>query len=152
MGDVTYGACCIDDFTASALGCDLLVHYGHSCLGNIAFLSSFLKTHSSKVPIDVCKMNTLYIFVDIKFDLDHFVETIKFNFPPQTKLLLVSTIQFAASLHLAKQALITTFPSLVVPQAKPLSPGEILGCSSPKVNPEDFEALMYLLLFYSNHS
>lgn len=33
MGDVTYGACCIDDFTAVALGCDFMVHYGHSCLG-----------------------------------------------------------------------------------------------------------------------
>jgi 2-(3-amino-3-carboxypropyl)histidine synthase len=32
MGDVTYGACCVDDFTARALGCDFLVHYGHSCL------------------------------------------------------------------------------------------------------------------------
>ena len=39
MGDVTYGACCVDDFTAKALGCDLMVHYGHSCLGN---LSNFL--------------------------------------------------------------------------------------------------------------
>ena len=33
MGDVTYGACCIDDFTAISLACDMLVHYGHSCLG-----------------------------------------------------------------------------------------------------------------------
>jgi 2-(3-amino-3-carboxypropyl)histidine synthase len=33
MGDVTYGACCIDDYTAVALGCDMMVHYGHSCLG-----------------------------------------------------------------------------------------------------------------------
>lgn len=33
MGDVTYGACCIDDYTARALGCDFLLHYGHSCLG-----------------------------------------------------------------------------------------------------------------------
>lgn len=32
MGDVTYGACCIDDFTAKAVGCDMMVHYGHSCL------------------------------------------------------------------------------------------------------------------------
>ena len=30
MGDVTYGACCVDDFSAVALGCDFLVHYGHS--------------------------------------------------------------------------------------------------------------------------
>jgi 2-(3-amino-3-carboxypropyl)histidine synthase len=33
MGDVTYGACCIDDYTAVALECDMMVHYGHSCLG-----------------------------------------------------------------------------------------------------------------------
>jgi len=33
MGDVTYGACCIDDYTAKALECDFMVHYGHSCLG-----------------------------------------------------------------------------------------------------------------------
>ena len=32
MGDVTYGACCVDDLSAAALGVDLLVHYGHSCL------------------------------------------------------------------------------------------------------------------------
>jgi 2-(3-amino-3-carboxypropyl)histidine synthase len=32
LGDVTYGACCIDDFTASKLGAELLIHYGHSCL------------------------------------------------------------------------------------------------------------------------
>lgn len=35
MGDVTYGACCVDDFTARALGADFLVHYGHSCLGRV---------------------------------------------------------------------------------------------------------------------
>ena len=44
MGDVTYGACCIDDYTAVALGCDMLIHYGHSCLGmlNILFPENFL--------------------------------------------------------------------------------------------------------------
>ena len=31
-GDVTYGACCVDDYTAASLGADFLVHYGHSCL------------------------------------------------------------------------------------------------------------------------
>ena len=33
MSDVTYGACCVDDYSARALGCDFMVHYGHSCLG-----------------------------------------------------------------------------------------------------------------------
>lgn len=36
LGDVTYGACCVDDYTARALGCDMLVHYGHSCLSTFA--------------------------------------------------------------------------------------------------------------------
>ncbi len=41
MGDVTYGACCVDDYTALALGCDMMVHYGHSCLGPQALLTRF---------------------------------------------------------------------------------------------------------------
>lgn len=42
MGDVTYGACCIDDYTARALGCDMMVHYGHSCLGEYIYLDTCL--------------------------------------------------------------------------------------------------------------
>ncbi|TFY59946.1 hypothetical protein EVJ58_g5459 [Rhodofomes roseus] len=65
MGDVTYGACCIDDYTAVALGCDMLVHYGHSCL----------------VPIDQTTIKTLYIFVEIAIDSSHLIQTIRLNFP-----------------------------------------------------------------------
>ena len=62
MGDVTYGACCVDDFSARALGADFLVHYGHSCL----------------VPTDVTSgIQCLYIFVDIKIDVDHLVASIR---------------------------------------------------------------------------
>ena len=32
MGGVTYDGCCVDYFSAKALGADLMVHYGHSCL------------------------------------------------------------------------------------------------------------------------
>ena len=64
LGDVTYGACCIDDYTAASLGCDFLVHYGHSCL----------------VPVDVTGVPCLYVFVDIKFDVAHLVECVKHNF------------------------------------------------------------------------
>jgi 2-(3-amino-3-carboxypropyl)histidine synthase len=32
LSDVTYGACCIDDYTAKKLSADVLIHYGHSCL------------------------------------------------------------------------------------------------------------------------
>lgn len=62
MGEVTYGACCVDDFSAKALGADFLVHYGHSCL----------------VPVDVTSdMPTMYVFVDIKIDVQHLIGTIR---------------------------------------------------------------------------
>jgi len=28
LGDITYGACCVDDIGSHILGCDLIVHYG----------------------------------------------------------------------------------------------------------------------------
>ncbi|MCO5561152.1 hypothetical protein L7F22_014773 [Adiantum nelumboides] len=65
MGDVTYGACCVDDYTAMALGCDMLIHYGHSCL----------------VPVDQTMIRTLYIFVEIAVDSPHLSSTIRSNFP-----------------------------------------------------------------------
>lgn len=49
MGDVTYGACCVDDFTARALGADFMVHYGHSCL-------SELHTHTHTQSLFVCEL------------------------------------------------------------------------------------------------
>ena len=48
MGDVTYGACCIDDYTARALGCDMMIHYGHSCLGESYTLSLILYVELTK--------------------------------------------------------------------------------------------------------
>ncbi|KAF8232465.1 diphthamide synthesis protein [Tricholoma matsutake] len=65
MGDVTYGACCVDDYTAVALGCDMLVHYGHSCL----------------VPMDQTSIKTLYIFVEIAIDSSHLAQSVRLNFP-----------------------------------------------------------------------
>ncbi|CAF4884704.1 unnamed protein product [Pieris macdunnoughi] len=119
MGDVTYGACCIDDFTAIALGVELLVHYGHSCL----------------IPIDqTSSIKVLYIFVDIKIDPSHFLETIRLNFPKKTHLAIVSTIQFVTTLHSVTKDLRNDDYIVTVPQSKPLSPGEILGCTAPKLN------------------
>ncbi|CAH3109112.1 unnamed protein product [Porites lobata] len=126
MGDVTYGACCVDDFTARALGCDLMVHYGHSCL----------------VPIDSTKgIKMLYVFVDIKLDATHFVDTVRHNFEVGSSLALVSTIQFVATLQAVYQELCKDF-KVEMPQSKPLSPGEILGCTAPKI--KDKDAFVYL--------
>lgn len=121
MFQVTYGACCIDDFTAKALGADLLVHYGHSCL----------------IPIDqTVGIKVLYIFVDIKIDTMHFINSVKLNFPSTQRLAFVSTIQFVATLHAAAKELRDVGYDIQVPQSKPLSPGEILGCTAPRLQPD----------------
>nr|XP_005157639.1 2-(3-amino-3-carboxypropyl)histidine synthase subunit 1 isoform X2 [Danio rerio] len=127
MGDVTYGACCVDDFTARALGADFMVHYGHSCL----------------IPIDSTEgIKMLYVFVDIQIDTAHFLDTLRFNFPPGRSLALVSTIQFVAALQAASAALKPDY-EVLVPQCRPLSPGEILGCTSPRLD-KHVNAVIYL--------
>ncbi|XP_071552140.1 2-(3-amino-3-carboxypropyl)histidine synthase subunit 1 isoform X2 [Panulirus ornatus] len=118
MGDVTYGACCVDDFTARAIGADFMVHYGHSCL----------------VPIDQTgSIPCLYVFVDIQFDTVHLIETIKSVFPSTVPLALVSIIQFVGSLQKMAQDLKSSGYTVLVPQCRPLSPGEVLGCTSPPI-------------------
>ncbi|KAI9332138.1 diphthamide biosynthesis protein 1-like protein [Zopfochytrium polystomum] len=123
MGDVTYGACCVDDYTAKALGCDFMVHYGHSCL----------------VPVTVTTIKMLYVFVEIVIDLKHFLDTIQKNFEPnpQTHLVLVATIQFISALQQARREFEKIGYKVTIPQARPLSPGEILGCTAPNVTPAD---------------
>lgn len=126
MGDVTYGACCVDDRTAIALGADFMVHYGHSCL----------------IPVNQTSgIKMLYIFVDIKFDSQHFFETIKFNFDKETRMAFVSTIQFVASLQNIVSQLKSEGYIASTPKTSPLSPGEILGCTSPFI---DADVIVYL--------
>lgn len=43
----------------------------------------------------------LYVFVDIKIDIVHFIETVKHNFSPASKLVLVSTVQFISSIQVS---------------------------------------------------
>ncbi|CAE7120795.1 unnamed protein product, partial [Rhizoctonia solani] len=99
MGDVTYGACCIDDYTAVALGCDMLVHYGHSCL----------------VPIDTTTIKTLYIFVEIAIDAEHLTNTIRMNFPStrqtfRERLLTDEHIPTGEQIHSGKPTLAIEAP------------------------------------------
>lgn len=127
MGDVTYGACCVDDFTAKALGADLLVHYGHSCL----------------IPVDQTRdIKVLYVFVDIQIDALHFINSVQTNFQTTQKLAFVSTIQFVSTIHSTAKKLMELGYDITLPQSRPLTPGEILGCTAPKL-PADC-ALIYL--------
>jgi 2-(3-amino-3-carboxypropyl)histidine synthase len=126
MGDVTYGACCVDDLAATALNCGLLVHYGHSCL----------------VPIDRMGIDVLYVFVEISIDVPHLTDSLRANFEPTTRLAMCGTIQFAGALHTARAALAEHFAAVSVPQCKPLSAGETLGCTAPRIDGSD--AVVYL--------
>lgn len=53
----------------------------------------------------------LYVFVDIQMDNVHFLDTVKFNFPPGQSLALVSTIQFVAALQVTMLSLTFVFVS-----------------------------------------
>jgi 2-(3-amino-3-carboxypropyl)histidine synthase len=118
LGDVTYGACCVDDYAATALGCDFLVHYGHSCL----------------VPVSMTTCKTLYVFVDILFDEEHLVQSIRKNFPNRTdKIALAGTIQFASAIGKVRETLRPFYKCFDVGRTKPLSPGEVLGCTAPSL-------------------
>lgn len=83
LGDVTYGACCVDDMSAAALGADFLIHYGHSCL----------------VPVSVTTVPCMYVFVEIRLDLPHLVDTVALNFEPTERLLLAGVIQFSSAMQ-----------------------------------------------------
>ncbi|AOW07548.1 Diphthamide biosynthesis protein 1 [Yarrowia lipolytica] len=129
MGDVTYGACCVDDFSAIALGCDFLIHYAHSCL----------------VPIDSIKIKVLYVFVTIEIDTDHVVKSFKKNFETGTRMAMVGTIQFNPTIHTLKDRLLNEAGIVcTAPQIMPLSKGEVLGCTSANMSTEDYDMIMYI--------
>lgn len=115
MGDVTYGACCVDDLGARALGADLLVHYGHSCL----------------VPLTKTVLKCLYVFVEIRLDVRHLVDCVCETIAEGTEVEVMGTVQFRAAVTEAATLLTSRHRPAHVPQAKPLSPGEVLGCTAP---------------------
>lgn len=123
LGDVTYGACCVDDLGAQALGAELLVHYGHSCL----------------VPLQHTVIPCLYVFVEIQIDTEHLVACLDATLcdhedKADLDLYLLGTVQFRHALVSAQRMLQERgYTKVSIPQAKPLSPGEVLGCTSPQL-------------------
>lgn len=131
MGDVSYGACCIDDYTARSLDCDFIVHYAHSCL----------------VPIDITAIKVLYVFVTINIDESHLLNTIKRNFARGAQLAVFGTIQFNPTIHSirAKLAEDNDHPIyLIPPQTMPLSKGEVLGCTSARLDKSQIQGMIYV--------
>ena len=71
------GACCIDDLGAKALGADLLVHYGQTCL----------------VPLTSTSIPCLYVFVEICVDVEHLVECLCKTCDAGTRVHVMGTVQ-----------------------------------------------------------
>ena len=132
LADATYGACCIDDLTARVmLSCDFLIHYGHSCLLN------------SQTDC-ILPRRTLYVFVEIAIDLSHFVRTMEKCVDPSVgQIAIFSTVQFIVPLRIAVKQLEALGFDLYIPQIRPLSRGEVLGCTSPEI-PETISTVVYL--------
>lgn len=130
MGDVSYGACCIDDYTARALDCDFIIHYAHLCL----------------VPIDVTQIKVLYVFVTIAIDETHLVNTIKLNFSHGDRIACFGTIQFNPAIHGIVDKLAADLEKtiyIIPPQTMPLSKGEVLGCTSARLD-KTLNAMIYI--------
>jgi len=125
LGDITYGACCIDDLGCQALGCDFIIHYGHSCL----------------IPVTESCVKSMYVFVDIQIDVENLIKTIEFNFTNKEQIIyLMGSIQYNNSVFLAKRKLLDLgYKNILIPQTKPRSNGEVLGCTSPKITIEKKE-------------
>ena len=123
LGDVTYGACCVDDYTAEKLGAQMLIHYGHSCL----------------VSVNQTRIRVMYVFVEIAFDPKHLIECIVTVFNSEVRLALMGTVQFTTMLHSVKVGVEERCPHIKIqmPQAKPLSVGETLGCTSSLIKDSD---------------
>lgn len=130
MGDVSYGACCIDDYTARALDCDFIIHYAHSCL----------------VPIDVTAIKVLYVFVTINIEEQHLINTIQKNFASGSRIACFGTIQFNPTIHSIRAKLEAPAQPIYIipPQTMPLSKGEVLGCTSAKLDHEHIDAMVYI--------
>ncbi|KAH9387415.1 2-(3-amino-3-carboxypropyl)histidine synthase [Nematocida major] len=129
--DVVYGACCIDDVSSYLIGCDLLIHYGHSCLFEV-----------TKSLIQV-----MYIFVEISFDISHCLKVVRKHVPTES-LAVLGTIQYNSTVRRIKKELDAervrrlasseaageSEGACVIPRRDPLSHGEVLGCTSPVVH------------------
>lgn len=72
------------------------------------------------VPIDKTEgIQMLYIFVDIKIDTAHFLDTLRHNFSPGTHLALVSTIQFVAALQVNCHNVVSPLSHLILTIVSP---------------------------------
>ncbi|KAL0393710.1 UNVERIFIED_CONTAM: 2-(3-amino-3-carboxypropyl)histidine synthase subunit [Sesamum latifolium] len=113
LGDVTYGACCVDDLSARALDAHLLVHFGHSCL----------------VPIDSTTIPVLYIFVEISINTRKLLDELNYNFSPDktNSFIMAGTIQFSNAIRAVKPELENLGFRVLIPSQSRCPQGKFWG-------------------------
>jgi 2-(3-amino-3-carboxypropyl)histidine synthase len=120
--DPCYGACDLRDYEAKQLGCDLLLHVGHSDFG--------LKT---RVPA---------VYEEYRMDFDP-IPLLRKNLPDLRKygkICLATTVQFLDSLNKAKKFLESRKKKIYVPGT-----GQVLGCNTSAV--EGYDRIVDCFLF-----
>jgi len=129
LGDVLidcescFGACDLAIQEAKVLGCDKIVHYGHS------------KIIDTDIPVD---------YVELRQDYDP-LPILKKHSINERRIGLVSTLQFLDSLEKARKYLEEKGKIVNIGKGK-FNQGQILGCdvSAAKAIEEDVDAFLYI--------
>jgi len=105
-----YGACDLRNREAMALGCDMIIHIGHTDFGLNSDIPVIYEDYEIKVnPVPLLKKNI-------------------FKLKPYKKIALLSTIQFLSSLDKAKRFLEKQGKEVVIGRSVKGKPGQVLGC------------------------
>jgi 2-(3-amino-3-carboxypropyl)histidine synthase len=126
--ETCYGACDILDREAKSLGCDLIIHIGHS---------EMIKT---QVPV-------IYEEYRMDFNPVPLLEKNMRELEPYRKICLLTTLQFLDSLEPAKKFLESHDKTVLVGKPKIAKyPGQVLGCdySSAKACEKEADCFLFL--------
>ncbi|OEH76803.1 diphthamide synthase subunit dph2 [Cyclospora cayetanensis] len=134
LGDVSYGACCVDDLKAQALGTDFLIHFGHSCLVPTQHTQGDVGAGANRGSSSSGSgLKVQYVFVDILVDPNEVSVQLQELLLPTEKVALQGTIQYTKTLHAVKRLLDASGYFLqppLLPQVLPLTAGEVLGSTA----------------------
>ncbi len=127
--ETCYGACDILDREAKFLGCDLIIHFGHSeMLGK------------TQVPV-------IYEEYRMDFDPIPLLEKSLKDLEPYRKICLLTTLQFLDSIEPARKFLESRGKSILIGKPKIAKyPGQILGCDYSAAKACEKEADCFLFL------
>ncbi|KAI3403402.2 DPH2 [Candida oxycetoniae] len=108
LADTSYSSCCIDEVAAEHVNSDLVVHFGDTCLNEVAKLAAF------------------YVLGKPTVNLENILTQIREKFQEEDKVVLMANAPHTYVLHLLKQRL-PNFENLIVADLiEPLSKSAII--------------------------